>query len=107
MNKKKVEITPSQTKEISRESYVAKKPLVGIPADSCWLFLSIQGKITAYAYVAEVNSEYLIAVKKYDGPIVKITEASLKEMMQGDEKALKQIEKKRFKKAIEEYNRPK
>ena len=101
---KKVEITPDQTKEISRISYMANDKLTGIPSGNYWLFLSIQGRISAYSYLAEVNSEYLVAVKKYDGPIVKITDQSLREMLDGNEKALKYLEKKQYKNAIEAYN---
>ncbi len=104
INKRRIEIVPDQTKEIYRILDDRNTRLVGIPSDSCWLFLSIQGKISAYSYLAERNSEYIIAAQKYSGPIVKITEESLREMVEDNEKAVRQVEKKRFKKAIEIYN---
>lgn len=103
--KEKWEITPDQTREISRLTYPANTRLVGIPSDSCWLFQSIQGRISAYSYLAELNSEYLVAVRKYNGPIVKLTPDALKEMLEDHEKALKHWGKKQYKQAIEAYNR--
>lgn len=98
------EITPDQTKEISRATGYGDKRMVGIPVDSCWMFLSIIGKINAYSFVPEPDSEFLIAIRKSDGPIVKLTEESLREMVEGNEEALKHVEKKRLKRAIDVYN---
>jgi len=104
LNKKKVRITPGETKEISRLSGYGDKRMIGVPVDSCWMFLSIIGKISAYSFVAEPDSEYLIAVKKHDGLIVKLTEESLREMLEGNEEALKHLNKKQLKRAIDAYN---
>jgi len=104
VNKVKVEITPDQTKEISRASGYGDKRMVGVPIDTCWMFLSIIGKISAYSCVAEPDSPLLIAVRKGDGPIVKLTQESLREMIDGHEEALKHLEKKQLKRALDVYN---
>ena len=93
MKRKEIEITPDQTKEISRRSDYGNARMVGIPADTCWLFLSIMGRISGYSSEAEYDSEFIIAAKKDNGPIVKITDVSLKEMLDCNEKALKFLEK--------------
>lgn len=103
-NKQVVEITPALTKEISRTPKDGSAKMVGIPSDSCWLFPGVQGKISGYSFLAEANSPYLVAIRKYDGPIVKLTEDALRDMLEGNEKALKYVEKKNFKKAIDTFN---
>lgn len=55
INKQKVVIKPKDTKEIYRIDETGLK-IGGMPADSCWLFLAVKGKINGYSYLAERGS---------------------------------------------------
>jgi hypothetical protein len=91
VNKQKVVIKPTDTREIYRIASWGGK-LVGIPADSCWLFLAIKGKISAYSYLAETGTSSwgsIIAVQKGEGqPILPLNKDNLEEMVADNPEAL-------------------
>lgn len=80
--------------------------LDGIPADSCWLFKAVQGKINGYSVLAEEGYNYLSAMQLgEDGRIVPVTKANLLAMIPEPEEKLKQlIEKDNLLMAIKRYN---
>ena len=107
-------IYPSDTKYIvcldrfivSRDLYVPFESK-GMTTDSCWLFKAIDGKVSAYAPLAEVDvdDDLLLYIQKDDGPIVQINSQNLQEMVSTDEKAARLAEKKRYTKAIKIFNK--
>ena len=106
IRKVKTTFFPEDTKSISRTTYDGKL-LTGIPADSCWLFKTVTGKINTYSYLAEPGFDFVIAIQDGDkGKIVPLTKENIKQMITGteDPKIDKWIENKKFAKAIERYN---
>lgn len=101
-------IKPNETVEIFRMLPEGIK-FVGIPADSCWLFKSSAGKINTYSMLAEQNMSYAVAVQKGDGEIVKLSKKNLLEMTADANNAelTALIEKKKYLKAIQLYNKDK
>jgi hypothetical protein len=75
------------------------------------LFKAIEGKITAYTYIAEVeiNAKYFFMFKKImgkdNGPLLKMNKDNLEAILKEDEKALKLCNKKRYEDVIKEYNK--
>jgi hypothetical protein len=104
VNKVKTEIKPGDTRSISRITYEGQK-LVGIPADTCWLFKVRSGKINLYSFLAEMDLNYVIAMQEGDGPIVKIRKEPLLAIMEGDEELQKLIKRGKYIKAVERYNK--
>ncbi len=101
-------IRPSDTREVSRltlEGMLIK----GVPADSCWLFHSVKGKINCYGFLAEEGYAYLAAIQEGDdGVLVPITRANVKEMVQTeDKKILALIDRGKLVKALQKYNEAK
>jgi hypothetical protein len=95
---------PSDTKSIYRTTYAGEK-LTGIPADTCWLFMSKAGKINAYSVIAEPGLSYISAIQfGDDGPILPFNKQNLLEMVEDNEKAVQYIEKKELINAIKAYN---
>ncbi|MFM7859343.1 MAG: hypothetical protein ACKO96_47325 [Flammeovirgaceae bacterium] len=109
VNKQKIVIKPTDTREISRIAPWGEK-LVGLPTDSCWLFLAIKGKINAYSYLAEKGTSSwgsIIAVQKGEGqPILPLNKDNLEEMVADNPEALTFAKKKKLEKAITAYNKP-
>ena len=104
-NRKKVNISPSDTKAIFRIRADGWK-IYGIPADSCWLFLSEPGYINSYSFLAEPGMSYVIAIQDgEDGPIVPLTKDNLLPILGNDPKILKLIDKGKLVKAVELFNR--
>jgi hypothetical protein len=106
INKEEKIIKPAETKSISRISELGNK-LVGIPADSCWLFKVQSGKINMYSFLAEETLTYVIAMQIGDGPIMPIkkeTKEILEPIMNDRPRLLKLLEKEEFIRAIELYN---
>lgn len=67
--KKNKILVPTATKSISR--VINKdKLMVGIPADTCWLFKITTGKINAYSFLPRNNPQHTIAIQQGDGPIL-------------------------------------
>ncbi|MFN5169083.1 MAG: hypothetical protein ACK5DD_05630 [Cyclobacteriaceae bacterium] len=97
-------IAPSDTREVYRITMEGRK-LEGIPADSCWLFHSVKGKINCYAYLAEEGYNFLAAIQQGEGPILPLTKANLLAMVgTQDPKLQKMIDRGKFASAIKRYN---
>lgn len=99
-------VFPSDTKQIYRLTTEGKM-LTGQPADSCWLFKSVTGKINAYSHLAEEGYSYIIAVQDGDrAPILPLTKKNLEAMIGTPDEAriMKLIEKGKLVKALEMYN---
>ena len=104
--KGKKTVFPSGTKQIYRLTAEGKM-LTGQPADSCWLFKSVSGKINAYSHLAEEGYTYIIAIQNGDGaPIVPLTRKNLEAMIgtPHEPRIMKLIEKGKLAKALEMYN---
>jgi hypothetical protein len=102
----KTNIKPSETKKVYRYSSAGRK-IVGIPADTCWLFLVEKGKINSYSAFPYEMDPIVVAIQNGSGAIVPLTKASLRAMMNtNDEKLLRLIEREKFEKAIHLYNYP-
>ena len=99
----KHEIFPKDTKFVFRMTLEGKQ-LVGIPADSCWLFKTVLGKINAYSFLAEEGIEHIIAIQEGSGPIVPLTKENLMPMVITDPKAVKFAEKDKLHRAIMAFN---
>ncbi len=103
--KEKREIRPAETKSIYRINYEGRK-LIGIPADTCWLFNVKSGKINMYSFLSEEEDlSFVIAIQSGSDPIVPMNKETLTAIMGEDEDLMKLIEKKKFIKAIQKYNR--
>jgi hypothetical protein len=79
-------ITPSQTISISRTSGGGKH-YVGIPAENCWLFKIVEGKINLYSVLADDMPRFIVAFQKGNGaPIVQLTKENVQAALSDDEK---------------------
>lgn len=106
LNKKKQKLVPADTREVYRLQGSGEK-IVGIPADSCWLFKVVKGPITGYSNLAEEGYSYVIAIQVTPkGPIVPFTLDNLKAMIgPTDDKELKKmLDKKWTLKALKYVN---
>jgi hypothetical protein len=94
-----------QTLSITRSSGIVN--YIGMATDSCWLFRTIRGRVSAYSHVSEIyniTSEYLRAFQVGNGPIQKLDSASLAAVLKDDPKALKAVTKNDYYKAIVKYD---
>lgn len=99
---------PADTKSITRLFSSGELPMKGIPADSCWLFKVVVGKINGYSNVPMHSEASVIAIQEGEGTIVILTKDNLLAMMpERNEKLDKLIGKKKFIEAIKLYNNPK
>lgn len=100
-----VMIKPENTKSISRITREGKQ-LLGIPADSCWLFKTVSGKINIYSFLPEEGFSFAIAIQKgEDSLIIPFTTGAVKDMVADDPKAFKMAMNKKYVQAIEQYNK--
>lgn len=101
-----ITIRPNDTKLIVTMVYRTNERLEGIPADSCWLFKIVKGKINGYSPFAE-KDDFVIAIQKGDdGAIVPLNPNNLAEMVGTDDpKINKLVEKKKLVNAIRAYNK--
>lgn len=104
---RKERILPTQTLSIRRYDRTTGTFVEGVATDSCWLFEVQTGRISIYSPLSErsITSDYITAFRLADGPIEPISEARLRDIMAGDEKALRALEKKDYYKAIRKYNK--
>lgn len=104
--KEKVAFSPSDTKSVSRVTMEGVK-IPGIPADSCWLFKTYSGKINVYSFLAELGTDYAIAIQDgADGVIRPLTKENLLEMVEYDNpKVHELIEEGNLISAIKLYNK--
>jgi len=99
----KIIIRPSETKAIYRKDKNGEE-IMGMPHDSCWLFLAIKGKINAYSVTSDFSDPMLAYVQKGEGPLLAITDEILAELMADNEKALTILNRNNIDKAIRVYN---
>ncbi|MBX2916267.1 MAG: hypothetical protein KF856_13435 [Cyclobacteriaceae bacterium] len=101
-------IKPNETVQIFRMLPEGVK-FIGIPTDSCWLFKCASGKINTYSMLAEQDIAYAVAIQKGEGEIVKLSKENLLELTAdaNDAELVAMIEKKKFLKAIQRYNKEK
>ncbi len=106
--KEKITFSPSETKSVTRITMEGVK-IPGVPTDSCWLFRTYTGKINVYSFLAELGTEYAIAIQDgVDGPIRALTKENLLEIVEYDNpKVHELIEEGSFIEAIKLYNKKK
>ncbi len=102
-------IVPVETRQVFRINLKTGHKLTGIPADSCWLFKSVRGKINGYSPVAEEGYWLLAAIQQgNDGPLLPITKENVQAMIpEPDEKMKKLIEEGNLIRAVQKYNEQK
>jgi hypothetical protein len=95
----------------------ANTEVYGVPSDTCWAFKVISGPISVYAksfnYLTpgknqnenEFDIPEIVGIQLNDGPIVKLTDDNLKQMVSQDSNALEALEKKKYYKTVKKYNR--
>jgi len=105
VKKEKHQIFPADTKTISRIPPEGKQ-LVGIPADSCWLFQCASGKINSYSFLAEPGMLFVSAIQYgNDAPIVPLNKENLVAIVGTEnEKVNKLIERGKLIKAVSQFN---
>jgi hypothetical protein len=89
------------------KSNTVEKIWKGVAKDSCWMFKVISGDINVYSCLSEeyYNQSLVVGIQLHDdGPIVKYNEENLKEILGDDVDALKDIQQKKYFKAIRKYN---
>jgi hypothetical protein len=100
-------IRPTDTNGITRIFQPGIAEMPGIPADSCWLFKVISGKINCYSNVPMESEASIIAIQEGKGAIVKLTKDNLLMMMpERNEKLEKLIKKEKWIEAIRIFNNP-
>lgn len=80
----------------------------GISTDSCWLFKVVEGKISAYSPLSEVDeidSRYITAFQIDDGPVISVNSVLLEQALLEDKNAMSVFKKKDYYSAIIRYNR--
>lgn len=104
--KEKIIFSPSETKSVSRVTMEGVK-IPGVPTDSCWLFKTYTGKINVYSFLAELGTQYAIAIQDgTDGMIKPLTKENLLEIIEYDNpKVHELIEKGDLIAAIKLYNK--
>ncbi|WP_299512772.1 hypothetical protein [Mucilaginibacter sp.] len=96
-------IFANQTLRISRDLFGGKK-VEGIANDTCWMFKTISGPISAYSFLSDGYLPF-VALQFNDGPIEKFNEEHLKKVVSTNIDALESARKKDYLKAIQKYNR--
>jgi hypothetical protein len=82
----------------------------GMPTDSCWMFKVISGQINAYAYAVKnenisIDPSTLVGLQLNNGAIQKFSPENLQTLIGQNAEALKYFDKKKYIKAIEQYNK--
>jgi hypothetical protein len=96
---------PADTKLITRK-LPGGGDLEGIPADSCWLFKIIDGKISGYSNVPAWSEERIIAFSLGSGNILPLTKENFQAIESANDKNLVRfIRKEKWLEAIHYYNR--
>jgi hypothetical protein len=101
-------IHPAMTKYISKLGEEKEELIKGLPADSCWMFKSISGKVNAYSFLPEtfeVHLGYLKWLQKEDGPFEKVDEVTMRKLFNNDTEALTLVDKKKYFEALKRYNK--
>jgi hypothetical protein len=104
VKKEKREIFPKDTKYISRVSPEGRI-YTGVPADSCWLFKTVQGEINGYSFLAEASETLVFAIQQgNDGAIVPLTKENLLPMVESEARSSELAQKGKLHKALLRYN---
>jgi hypothetical protein len=78
--------------------------IVGFPADSCWLFKVVKGKINGYSFLP-IKSQNITAIQAGDNaPIIPLTLSNLLPLIAEDPKAKALAQKGKLVKALNSYN---
>lgn len=104
---RKRKVLPTETLYVSRLDHYTGTYLQGFPTDSCWLFRVHTGKVSIYSFLSELEltDDHITAIQWEDGPVEPFSAERLREMIKGDEKALRLLEKKNYLRAIQKFNR--
>lgn len=81
---------PKDTRSIAKLGTYGDLFTPGLPADSCWLFKQVEGKINGYTFLptsVNLHSGYFKFVQKDNGALQKLDKDTLHVMMQDNEKA--------------------
>jgi hypothetical protein len=83
--------------------------LPGKITDSCWMFKTISGPISAYSFLinndtSPLNPSTIIGIQLNNGPILAFNGENLKAMVGQNLKALKFVSEKKYLRAIKKYN---
>lgn len=96
--------TPSDVKEL----YVAvseEESITGVSKDTCWLFKTTLGYISAYGKTPEMDAANITAIQKgKEGEIMPFSKELLMEWIKSNDKAVKLAEKGKYVEAIKLYN---
>lgn len=95
--------TASQVKEL-HVAISEEESITGIYKDSCWLFKTTLGYISAYGKTPEKDAANIVAIQKSKGEIMPFSKELLKEWLKDNEKAVKLVEKGKYVEAIKLYN---
>ncbi len=94
----------------------------GIPNDTCWVFKVLGGSISLYGKTmdylsyensplygmgAEIVPSTIVGIQLNDGPILVYNTENLRKFLEGNQDALRFLNKKKYFKAINKYNRDK
>ena len=92
-----------ETRSITREDKANddEETIIAFATDSCWLFREERGFITLYAGLPKGD---IVAFRLDNGPVEAFSRERLKEILKGDEKALKKLERGNHIGAVREYN---
>ncbi|WP_192821199.1 hypothetical protein [Rufibacter sp. LB8] len=101
-------IYPSDTRVIRKLDGYGRLLTPGLPADSCWLFKQVSGKINGYTFLPMgegLDIGYFKFLQKGEtGPLQRIHKDSMLVMMQDNEKAVKLLQKNKAFDALTKYN---
>lgn len=101
---KKIEIKPEETKQITSSSF--SEFMHGIPSDSCWLFLTKEGKVDIYSDRPVSGTACAVAFQIGHDEIKSLTKYNLSHALppETDQKVIKHIDRNKLIKAIYRYN---
>ncbi|WP_205503297.1 hypothetical protein [Rufibacter psychrotolerans] len=103
-------IYPTDTRSIYKIDMNGNPSPLGQPADSCWLFKVVHGKVNGYSFLpatANLHSGYLKFVQKGDGALEKVDKEVIKSMLSDNHKAVMLVYDDKFYDALVEYNKVK
>jgi hypothetical protein len=105
VKKVKRKIFPNETREIYGNSSVHGR-MMGIPADSCWLFKAFTGAINSYLSIPIKDYNMVIAIQQgNDGVIIPLNKKNLEAITGTDDpKIVKWLSRNKLSKVLMYYN---
>lgn len=97
-----LKIFPSDTQAIYYE--FSGHLITGVPADTCWLFRMVEGRINVYSPYPTEAREFHVAIQQGGGPIVRLNQENLMPMVSDNLKVMKLVRRGRLHHAIWKYN---